>query len=175
MIVLNVGGGSRNLPQEYAGWEQCLLDLNPDCQPDLCMDGKDLGSTVGDRFDAILCSHNLEHYYKHDVHQVLTGFLHVLKEGGYADIRVPNVLGVFQAMGSLDIDDVWYRVNGAPITFHDVLFGWDAAMRSGNLFYAHKCAFTPLSLTAALDRAGFKDIKIKADNLNIQAIGYKHG
>ena len=177
MIIQNVGGGSRNLPPEYEGWEQCLLDLNPDCKPDLCMDGKDLGTTEAGKFDAILCSHNLEHYYRHDVNQVLTGFKHVLKDGGFADIRVPNVLGVFQAMarGNLDIDDVWYRVNGTAITFHDVLYGWNAAMESGNLFYSHKCAFSPLSLATVMQKAGFVDIQIKADELNIQAIGRKHG
>jgi len=73
------------------------------------------------------------------------------------------------------IFSVWYRVNGSPITFHDVLFGWDNAMRNGNLFYSHKCGFTPLSLATALTRAGFVDIQIKADELNIQAIGKKNG
>ena len=175
MIVLNVGGGSRHLPPEYEGWDGHLLDINPDCQPDLCMDGKDLITYDAMQFDAVLCSHNLEHYYRHDVAQVLAGFLHVLKDGGHADIRVPNIMGLFSAMarGQLDIDDVWYRAGGSPVTFHDVMYGWNTAMENGNLFYAHKCGFSPLSLAAAMQKAGFKDVQIKADELNIQAIGKK--
>ncbi len=42
-------------------------------------------------YDAVYCSHNLEHYYRHDVPGVLKGFHHVLKDYGFADISVPDI------------------------------------------------------------------------------------
>jgi predicted SAM-dependent methyltransferase len=42
----------------------------------------------------VYCSHNLEHYYHHEVPRVLAGSLHVLKPHGFAEIRVPDVEAV---------------------------------------------------------------------------------
>lgn len=177
MKVLNVGGGAtRDLPKRYDGWGQILLDINPDVKPDICKDAKRLTELQEGVFDAVYCSHNLEHFYKHDVPLVLEGFLHVLNENGFAEISVPDVVALMVDMMSRnhDIGDVWYRTGeGTAITFHDVLYGWNAAMAQGNEYYAHKCGFTPISLAAALQAAGFKSIFISAHDKNITAIAYK--
>ena len=171
MIVLNVGcGESRALPAEFDGWQQVLLDIDPAVQPDIVCDALNLLSLPPARYDGVHCSHNLEHFYAHDVPRVLAGFKHVLKPGGLVYITVPNLRSLMQKIvgGNLDIDDVWYRAGEcSPVTFHDVLFGWSLAMRQGNLFYAHKCGFTPLSLNTALVNAGFVDVKIAASEVNI--------
>ena len=173
MIVLNVGGGtSRQLPANYDGWEQFLLDIDPAVKPDICCDAKDLTSQPGSTFDAVYCSHNLEHFYQHEVKIVLAGFKHVLKVGGTVEIHVPDVTASMRKMleSNLDINDVWYRLgNGSPISFHDVLYGWGDAIEQGNPFYAHKCGFTPLSLHGALDDAGFSEIVIESGGGNIKA------
>lgn len=177
MIVLNVGGGTnRNLPPEFDGWDQVLLDIDPECKPDICLDAKKLKDLDGGQYDAVFCSHNLEHFYAHDVPVVLAGFLHVLKDGGFAQIAVPSLTRALDAMRerSLDIGDVWYRTSaGSPITFHDVLYGWGHAMEAGNLFYAHKCGFTRISLGDALLKAGFAGVRIGEDAFNLVAMAYK--
>ncbi len=68
-VVLNVGGNNKNilLPQIYAGWEHILLDIDPAGKPDLALDARLLGTIAPAQFDAIFCSHNLEHYYRHEV------------------------------------------------------------------------------------------------------------
>lgn len=176
MIVLNVGGGSRNLPPQYDGWEQHLLDIDENCKPDICCDGVNLRGFAEHfgKYDAVYCSHNLEHYYWHDVPKVLQGFWNVLKRDGFTEIHVPNIRNLMQSMASLDIQDVWYRLgDGTPVTYHDVLYGWNQAMANGNLFYSHKCGFTPLSLGTVLDKAGFKDIQIYDQGSNLSAKAYK--
>lgn len=177
MRVLNVGGGAnRELPPHYAGWDQDLLDINPECQPDICLDAKRLKELQGGTYDAVFCSHNLEHFYKHEVPVVLEGFLHVLNDDGFAEISVPSLPSMIRNMqaNSLDIGDVWYRTpSGAAITFHDVLYGWDHAMANGNLFYAHKCGFTVHSLGEALLKSGFMGVEIGEDNFNIVAKAHK--
>ena len=176
MIVLNVGGGHRILPPHYEGWIQDLLDIDPDVSPDICCDAKKIASLVAEgRYDAIYCSHNLEHFYQHDVPVVLGGFYHALKVGGFVEVRVPNINQLFLDIQAkhLDLMDVWYRVEGQPITFHDVLYGWHVAMKDGNLFYAHKCGFTAISLEAALIKANFTNVRVIENGMELLGIANK--
>ena len=178
MRVLNVGGGSRIIPVKYEGWEQVLLDIDPTVEPDICCDARELfgKEEQKDRFDTVYCSHCLEHFYYHDVATVLKGFLYALNDDGYVDITVPNINGMFADMKSrnLDIHDIWYRTGeNLPITFHDVLYGWNTAMKDGNLYYAHRCGFTPTSMSNALTIAGFGSVWVSDQNANIHAIAHK--
>jgi ubiquinone/menaquinone biosynthesis C-methylase UbiE len=176
-LVLNVGGGaSRDVPKKYDGWTMHVLDIDRSCNPDICLDAMELDTLDPNSYDAIVCSHNLEHFYRHDVPKVLLGFLHVLKLHGYADIVVPSVNGAIRDMRErgLDLSDVWYRTSsGNPITFHDVFYGWNEAMSQGNLYYSHKCAFTPISLGNALLAAGFQSVNIWEDTMNLYATAFK--
>jgi predicted SAM-dependent methyltransferase len=175
MIVLNVGGGSRVLPEKYNDWDQHLLDINPEVKPDLCMDSRELATIEGGQYDAVYSSHCLEHSYRHDVPRVLSGMLHVLKVGGFVEIIVPDLEKVMRDMLSrgLDIEDTYYRAGLNPISYHDVIYGFNAAMEKGNLYYAHKCGFTVPSLYHALERAGFDEIAIERNSLDLLARGTK--
>src|SRR5438093_11913770 len=87
--VLNVGGNSKAIPipAHYATWNHLLLDIDPRGDPDVLCDARELDSLEAEQYEAVYCSHNLEHYYKHDGAKVLKGFLHVLKPQGFAEIR----------------------------------------------------------------------------------------
>ncbi len=71
--VLNVGGNSKDIPipSQYSGWQHVLLDIDPRGNPDIVCDARELMSMSKNEYDAIYCSHNLEHYYRHDVRKVL--------------------------------------------------------------------------------------------------------
>lgn len=173
--VLNVGGGrNRNLPNKYEGWQQVVIDIDPSVEPDIIGDALKLTELPANQYEAVYCSHALEHFYQHDVPTVLAGFLHVLVPDGGVDIAVPDLTGLMRVMRDrdLDINDVWYRASG-PVTFHDVLYGWGLALRRGNMHYAHKCGFTELSISAALVTAGFQEVETASDGLNIFARGRK--
>ena len=87
MRVLNVGGGKgRTLPPHFDGWDQTLLDIDPDTEPDILSDAREMVNLPPSVYDAIYCSHCLEHFYKHDVPRVLKGFLHVLNDEGRAEL-----------------------------------------------------------------------------------------
>jgi SAM-dependent methyltransferase len=161
--VLNVGGNSKEipLPPQYAGFEHLMLDIDPKAEPDILCDARNLAGFEAAQFDAIYCSHNLEHYYRHDVPKVLAGFLHVLKDGGFAHILVPDLNEVMRdtiAKG-LDIDDVLYQSDRGPIMVLDVLYGLSVEIeQSGQDFFAHKTGFTLKSLLKALRCAGFSKL-----------------
>lgn len=176
--VLNVGGNNKaiSLPPQYAGFEHLLLDIDPRGAPDIVMDARNLASLDAGQFDAIYCSHNLEHYYRHDVRTVLAGFLHVLKDGGFAHLRVPDLQEVMRVTveRGLDVDDVLYQSPAGPIMVLDVLYGYHAEIeQSGQDFFAHKTGFTKRSLTNALQEAGFSMVFSVTGNLEINALAFK--
>ena len=174
MLVLNVGGGaSRDLPSVYKGWDQHVLDIDPAVSPDVLCDVKDMRAKVkAQTYDAVFCSHNLEHVYAHEVPQVLAGFRHALKASGFAQIIVPDLNALLQAMRGRDVMDAWYGASGCQISFHDVLYGWSREMGRGNLYYAHKCGFTSKSLSAALRKAGFAKVMTAEDGYNVHAFAF---
>lgn len=176
--VLNVGGSSKaiQLPPQYAEFEHLLLDIDPKGPHDIVCDARNLTILEAGQFDAVYCSHNLEHYYRHDVARVLAGFLHVLKDGGFAQIRVPDINEVMRVTieRGLDIEDVLYESPAGPIMVLDVLYGYGVEIeRSGQDFFAHKTGFTQKSLLKALQRAGFSRIHNVVGNLEIIALAFK--
>lgn len=176
MKVLNVGGGaSRDLPSTYKGWSQDLLDIDPAVKPDIVCDAMKMRDLPSAKYDAVFCSHNLEHFYRHQVPQVLEGFDHVLKRTGFVQIAVPDIMALFTSVieGSKDIDDVWYTSSGGPITFHDVVYGWGKAVSRGNLYYCHKTGFSEKTLTKALKSARFTSVFTASDGCSLHAFAFK--
>ena len=176
--VLNVGGNSKKipLPPQYSDFENILLDIDPRVSPDIVCDARNLTNLEASQFDAIYCSHNLEHYYRHDVPKVLAGFLHVLKSNGFAQIRVPDINELMRVTikQGLDIDDVLYESPAGPIMVLDVLYGYSVEIeRSGKDFFAHKTGFTEKSLMKALRKSGFSKIYIQVGNLEVNALAFK--
>jgi SAM-dependent methyltransferase len=180
MRVLNVGGNSKAIPipAHFAGWEHLLLDIDPRGEPDVVCDARELVSLAASQFDAVYCSHNLEHYYRHDGRRVLRGFLHVLKDDGFAEIRVPDLHRVMKQVvdTGMDIEDVLYISAAGPITVRDVVYGWGVEIeRSGNDFFAHKTGFTPKSLYRLLREAGFHTVVLAsmAETFGLAAFAFK--
>lgn len=176
--VLNVGGNSKEipLPPEFESFEHLMLDIDPETKPDICCDARKMGELAIGQFDAIYCAHNLEHYYRHDVKTVLTGFLHVLKPGGFVYAVVPDLMQLMHetVTRNLDIDDVLYQSPAGPIMVLDVLYGYSVEIeRRGIDFFAHKTGYSKKSLAMAMKRAGFSITYTRAENLEVTAIAFK--
>lgn len=177
--VLNVGGGSKLIPiaEQFADYEHVLLDIDPDCQPDICLDARELSTLPAGQFDAVYCSHNLEHFHEHEVQVVLAGFLHVLNDRGFALIKVPDIGALIQHVveRNLGLEDVVYHtMNGAPIRTLDMLYGWKKMIeRNKSDFYMHKTGFSETSLGSAAMRAGFKVLYSTSLYLEIVLYAFK--
>lgn len=175
--VLNVGGNNKEtpIPPHYAGWEHLLLDIDPRGNPDIVCDARELISLAPNQFDSVYCSHNLEHYYRHDARKVLAGFAHVLKPDGFAFILVPDMEELMKAAvaNNLDVDDVLYQSPAGPITVLDVLYGHAGEIEAtGNDYYAHKTGFSKKSMTNFLLNAGFPYVFTAANNLEVIALAF---
>lgn len=176
--VINVGGGSKEIaiPTIYNEWTHVLLDIDAKGKPDVVCDARNLTSLPAASYDAVYCSHNLEHYHHHDVPKVLQGFLHLVKDDGFVHIRVPNIQQLMQVVvaKNLDIDDFLYQSPMGPILVRDVLYGYGQEIEtSGNDYYAHKTGFSPASLQKILFQIGFKNVFIGNGDLEIIAIAFK--
>ena len=177
--VLNVGGGSKATPisAHFEGWRHDLLDIDAKGQPDLVFDARELHTLEAGQYDAVYCSHNLEHYYRHDGLRVLRGFAHMLNEGGFAEIRVPDIAQVIAMVqhNQLDLDDVLYISPAGPIAAHDVIYGLQTEIvSSGQDFYAHKTGFTHKSLRKFLTEGGFRHIfTVDDEPLAVHAFAFK--
>jgi len=176
--VLNVGGNSKAipLPPQYEGWDHVLLDIDPKGNPDVLCDARELITLTESVYDSVYCSHNLEHYYHHDVKKVLAGFSHVLKADGFVYIRVPDMNEVMRIVveKNLDIDDELYQCSAGSILVRDVMYGWGIQIESSGCdFFAHKTGFTERSLINVLNGAGFPWIFTCTGNLEVTAFAFK--
>lgn len=177
--VLNVGGNSKQIPipSHFAGWQHDLLDIDPRGEPDLVCDARELRELAGGVYDAVYCSHNLEHYYRHDGLNVIRGFHHMLNETGFAEIRVPDIAQVMAALREreLELDDILYQSPAGPISAHDVVYGLQTEIQeSGQDFYAHKTGFTPKSLRKILMDGGFPIVFLSTQQaLAVHALAFK--
>jgi len=178
--VLNVGGGTKDipLPPHYANWRHDLLDIDPKGKPDVTCDARELQTLAASQYDAVYCSHNLEHYYQHDGPRVLRGFLHVLRPDGFAELRVPDMNTVMKRVveSDLDIEDVLYQSPSGPISVRDVFYGYAKQIESSGMdFYAHKTGFSVKSLRALLMRSGFPNVYmfVAEEAFEIRAVAFK--
>ena len=176
--VLNVGGGSKAIPIPdcYQGWQHVLLDINSRVDVDIAMDARLLGTLPPASYDAVFCSHNLEHYHRHHGLEVLRGIHHVLKPDGFLEIRVPDIGEVmrFAVKNNLGPDDTLYQVPRGPILLRDVLWGYHVEIESsGNDYYAHKTGFTPESLARFVAPIGFPIYAMQQHEFEIAALFFK--
>lgn len=176
--VLNVGGGSKEtpIPDIYNNWEHVLLDIDPKGKPDIVCDARELKTLGKSKYDAIYCSHNLEHYHHHDAMKILQGFVHLIKDEGFVHIRVPDMKQLMQIVveKNLDIDDFLYESALGPILVRDVIYGYGVEIeKSKKDYYSHKTGFTPASLQKALIANGFTHVFIGTTDLEIIAIAFK--
>ena len=153
-----------------------MLDIDPKGDIDIALDARLLHTLPGANYDAVYCSHNLEHYHRHDGLAVLRGMHHVLKSDGFLEVRVPDVGEVMRLaiQNQLDLDDVLYQSSMGPILLRDVLWGCHAEIeRSGRDYYAHKTGFTLKSLVEFVSPIGFPIHASRQANLEIAVIFFK--
>jgi hypothetical protein len=152
-----------------------LLDLDPNVGADIVLDVRELTSLAPHQFDAVYCSHNLEHVRQHEVPVVLAGFLHVLKPGGLAQIIVPDLqeLMVTCVQQGIDLDGLLYDSPMGPITPLDVLYGHAATIeQSGQDYYAHRTGFTSRTLANVVEASGFGPMFCQQGNLELNLISF---
>jgi len=161
--VLHAGCGKTPLPEFLHGCTETRLDIDPSTAPDVVASMSDIGA-IGP-FDAIWCSHSLEHLKPADGISALREFVRVLASGGYAMIVVPDLEGVRPT------NEVLYEAAVGPITGLHMFYGHDGM---DNPHMLHRTGFISETLKVALEAAGFAKVKTqRLGDYNLLGVGVK--
>ncbi|HTP90464.1 MAG TPA: class I SAM-dependent methyltransferase [Xanthobacteraceae bacterium] len=175
--VLNAGCGIYKPERLHAafrtlGWSETRLDIDTRTTPDIVGSITDLSKIDDGTFDAIWCSHNLEHLYTHEVPKALAEFRRVLKPDGFALITSPDLEAVAELVLDGRIDDAAYQSPAGPITALDMLYGLSVSVARGNLFMSHHTGFTADRLGRLMIDSGFAEVLAKrGSSFDLWAIG----
>lgn len=163
--LLHVGCGSDPLPQWACGYAETRLDIVPDYSPDIVADMTAMGD-IG-RFDAVYCSHALEHLPPHKVGVALREFLRVLNDGGNAIVFVPDLEGVSPT------DEVLFESPAGPICGLDLMYGFRPVLAE-RPHMAHRTGFVASTLEAAFKDAGFSKVAVtRLGMYSLMGVGIK--
>jgi len=164
--LLHVGCGGEPMPEWAVGkYQEVRLDVSPDHQPDVLASMTEMGDIGG--FDAIHCSHALEHLVPHEVPTALGEFLRVLKPGGFAVVFVPDLQDVKAT------EDVLFTAPCGPVTGLDLLYGLRRLLPEMP-YMAHRTGFVQDTLAAAFKAAGFSRVSTqRLENYNLMAVAVK--
>jgi SAM-dependent methyltransferase len=116
---------------------------------------------VGDaRFDALFCSHAIEHLYAHEVIPAFREFLRVLKPEGFALVTCPDLAAIARYMLAHGAEAIAYQSPAGPIRPIDMLFGHSQFIADGRVSMAHNTGFTSQRLARTAQAAGFGEVRI---------------
>jgi SAM-dependent methyltransferase len=112
--VLNAGCGAYATTALHAAfrnpaWTETRLDLDEGVRPDILGSVTDLKQIPDGAFDAVWCSHSLEHLYRHDVVKALAEFQRVLKPDGFTLITSPDLESIAELVVSGRLEEVAYK------------------------------------------------------------------
>jgi SAM-dependent methyltransferase len=163
--VLNAGSGpaapDRLHPAFRNGaWQEVRLDINPRVSPDLIGSLEDLGQIEDNSFDAVYCSHSLEHLHQHDVVSAMRGISRILRPDGFALVTTPDLEPIAALIVQGRLEDVAYQSPAGPITALDMLYGHAASIAAGNHFMAHKTGFTEDRIARLFLEACFEEVLV---------------
>jgi SAM-dependent methyltransferase len=139
-------------------WQEIRLDIDPMVAPDIIASITDLSGIEPATVDAVFSSHNIEHLYPHEAPIALMEFHRVLNDEGYLVITCPDIAAVASYITANGLDAVAYMSGMGPITPLDILYGHNASIRDGNVYMAHRTAFTRETLQKALSSGGYGSV-----------------
>lgn len=163
--VLNAGCGPA-IPDRLhrafrnGAWQEVRMDVDPRVSPDIIGSLEDLGQIADRSFDAVYCSHSLEHLHPHDVVSAIRGTARILRPDGFALITTPDLEPIAALIVQGRAEEVAYLSPAGPITALDMVYGHAASIAAGNHFMAHNTGFTEDRIARLLLEARFEEVLV---------------
>jgi predicted SAM-dependent methyltransferase len=177
--ILNAGSGpasARRLESllNADGWQEVRFDIDPAVGPDVVGSINEIDRHFPPAsFDAILCSHVIEHLYAHEVYPALERFRKLLTPGGFAMIMCPDLEAVARHLLEKGLNGVAYVSPAGPIRALDMIYGHAPSIEQGRHYMAHRTGFTSDRLGHLLLQAGFADANVRAsDHFELVALAF---
>jgi predicted SAM-dependent methyltransferase len=166
--ILNAGSGplsARRLEPllTMEGWEEVRLDIDPAVKPDVVGSINEIDLYLPPAsFDAILCSHVLEHLFAHEIYPTLQKFKTILNPTGFALVMCPDLEAVAAHVVEKGVNAVAYVSPAGPIRGLDMIYGHARSIEQGRHYMAHRTGFTSDRLGHLLLQAGFADVSVRS-------------
>lgn len=177
-IVLNLGAGKLPLGTQTAyfnDWQEVRVDIE-ELNPDVVDDIRTLEKISDGYADAIWACHVVEHIFWQDLPKTFYNMLRVLKDDGFAVIRVPDLASIANRIKDGLLEPL-YETSGGPIAPIDIIFGQRGQLIEGehnyNFAMMHKTGFTPQSMAYILNNLQINGL-ITARNYEIMTVLYKN-
>ena len=172
--LLNAGSGpaigSMHPAFDPSVWTEVRIDIDPRTTPDRVGSIADMRGVAEDgSFDAIWCSHCIEHLHDHEVLPALREFRQILTDAGFAIVSCPNLDAVAKLVVSEDIESVAYLSPAGPVRLLDMIFGHSPSIEAGHVHMAHKTGFTGDRLGRLAVNAGFEARVLEGENHDLWA------
>ena len=177
-VVLNAGCGMRDhstIPPFFDSWRQLRVDIDSANDPDVVASIADLSAIPDGTIEAIWSSHCMEHLFVHEVPAALAEFRRVLTDTGFACVIVPDLQAIAHWIATDRLHETIYHSSAGPVTAHDMLWGFGAAIAGGAEAMAHRCGFTPTLFLRYLNEAGFAEVVLRRRaNLELVAVALRN-
>ena len=173
-IVLNVGCGKTELKDHtshFLDWKEIRIDAFENASVDVISSVVDLEGIPNSCADAVWASHVVEHNYWHDLPNLFANMMRVLKDDGFAIVKVPNLASIAANIEQNILGKVYDSPSG-PVAAIDMLYGHRGLV---NLFgggMAHKTGFTKSSMEEVLQSLGIKAV-VKEKDFDVVAVLFK--
>ena len=125
--VLNAGSGSAKGAMHPAfdpsGWKEVRIDIDARNAPDVVGSIAYMRDVVEDgSFDAIWCSHCIEHLHDHEVLPALREFRRILTNTGFAIVSCPNLDAIARTprFGGHQVGRLSFPGRSDPASGHDL-------------------------------------------------------
>lgn len=172
-VVVNVGCGPFNadaLPRYFHDWRKIRVDSDDSVKPDIIADLTDLSPLPDRSAHAIWASHCIEHLYEYQVPAALGEFRRVLRDDGFACIIVPDLQIVANYLVADRLHEPLYDSEAGPVTPHDIIFGFGAAIAGGRTSMAHRCGFTPSMLQQVFANIPFGEVLLRRRSAALELV-----
>jgi len=173
-IVVNIGCGKTKLEAQskyFLDWKEIRVDAYENDTAHMKSSIIDFEGIPNESVDAIWASHVVEHNYFHDLPKIFNSMLRVLKQDGFAVIRVPDIGSIADRIEDGLLDTV-YDSSAGPVAVIDMIYGHRGFTESWGEGMLHKTGFTKNSMSQILHSLGF-DAQVKSDGGEVVAILFK--
>jgi len=163
-VLVNLGSGRKGqsrLPAMFTEWREFRVDVDPNSAPDLLSDITDLSAIKSGSADAVWSAHCIEHLYLHQVRKAFEEAYRILADDGFLCVIVPDLQTIASQVAADRLHETVYQSPAGPITAHDMIFGYGAALAQGHTNMAHNCGFTPALLAQKLQEVPFAQIVLR--------------
>jgi len=174
-IVLNVGCGKTKLEYQsshFKDWKEIRVDGFENPTADIIDSMVGLEKIPNETVDAIWASHVVEHNYWHELPKVFNSFLRVLKEDGFAVIRVPDLGSIGSSIENNLLEPLYDTEGAGTVSIIDMIYGHRGFTESWGEGMAHKTGFTKKSMEQLLNALNIK-AHVRSSDLEVITIIFK--